>query len=98
MLNKQKWGIRTSRNRLNNALLILFIYLNGNDAGTKAAERQRFFYKNAELVQSVCIQGILMSEWNSGFVFHWERGFAYEKTMDSFKIDKDLIQVREAST
>lgn len=54
--------------------------------------------KNAELVQSVCIQGILMSEWNSGFVFHWERGFAYEKTMDSFKIDKDLIQVREAST
>lgn len=32
-----------------------------------------------------------MLEWNLGFVFYWERGFVYEKIMDFFKIDKDLI-------
>ena len=48
MLNKQKWMENTPRNRLHNALLTLN-FLNANEKGATAAERDWIIDKSSEL-------------------------------------------------
>lgn len=56
ILNKQKGGIRTPRNKLNNALLTL-IFLNANEAVTTSAD-----YRTTESEQPVYFKDVLTSE------------------------------------
>ena len=51
--------------------------------------------KTAELNQPVYFKDVLISEWKTGKVLHWVKGYAYistggkKKAMGSFQIDKN---------
>ena len=79
MLNKQKGVEKAPRNRLHNALLTLN-FLNANEKGTTAAERQWIMEKSAELNQPVYIKDVLTFQWKPGDVLRWGRGFALVST------------------
>ena len=102
MLNKQKGVIKTTRERLHNALLTL-ISFKANEKGTTAVERHWIVErKKNELNQPVHFKNVLISEWKPGYVLHWERDFAFvsteeEKLWTSSKLIKDYIRTGETS-
>lgn len=77
MLTKQKGNMGVPRNILNNALLALH-FIN-------AKEQKKQLLKDigltgevtAGLNQSMCFKDVLTSEWKSGKMFHWGRGYAF---------------------
>ena len=79
MLNKQKGLENSPRNRLHYSLLTLD-FLHPNEEGTTAAERHWIREKFSELNHLVYFKDVLTSQWKSGDVLHWGRGFVLFST------------------
>ena len=68
-------------------------FLNANEEGTTAAERHWTIEKTTELNQPIYFKDVLTSEWQSGYVLHWGRGFAFVSVgEDMLWIPKKLIK------
>jgi hypothetical protein len=57
-------------------------------------QKKTIIKKPAELNQPVYFKDVLISEWKTGKVLHWVRGYTYiftgeKKAMGSFQIDKN---------
>ena len=58
-------------------------------------QKKTIIKKPAELNQPVYFKDVLISEWKTGKVLHWVKGYAYistggkKKAMGSFQIDKN---------
>ena len=62
---------------------------------TTAAERHWIVEKTAELSQPVYFRDVLTSEWKSGNVLHWGRGYIFISTgNEKLQIPSKLIKIR----
>ena len=51
--------------------------------------------KTAELSQPICLKNVLTSEWKTGNVVHWRRGYAYISTRkEKLCIPSKFIKIR----
>ena len=70
-------------------------FLNANEKGTTAAEGHWIMEKTSELNQPVYFKDVLTSQWKSGDVLRWGRGFALVSTgEEKLWIPSKLIKVR----
>ena len=75
--------------------LLTLNFLNANEKGATAAERHWITGKTSKLNQLGYFKDVLTSQWKPD-VLHWGRRFNIvttkeEKTMDTIKINKDLV-------
>lgn len=74
MLIKQKRVIKTSRDRLNNAFLILN-FLTVGEKRTRATERHWVIEKTEELDQPIDYKDVLTLGWKPAIVLRWGHGY-----------------------
>lgn len=68
--------MKSPRDRLHNSLLTC-LFKNVNGTGSTADERHWALERTAELNQSAYFKDVLISEWKSGNVLCWGRGYGF---------------------
>ena len=94
MLSKQKGIINTPRNRLHNALLTLN-FLNANEKGAIAVNRDWIVGKTLGLNQAVYFKHVQTSKVKPGHVLLWGNGFVLvSRGEEKFRKPSKLIKSR----